>query len=91
MLVLSRKEKFCAHCFKNVKAEKRISIVSLVLLVLSLCSFGALLPVWFVYEMVFLAIFQEDKVMNIFHYQCFYCQGIALLPPKQRGFPFWSA
>jgi len=78
-IFLSKKKKFCRICFKDVTGEKKISVISLILLILSICSFGALLIVWFVYEFIFLQIFHEDQVMNPFYYKCPNCK-MPLLP-----------
>lgn len=86
MPVLSKKRKFCAHCMRNVEAEKRITTVSLILLTLGLCSFGFLLPVWILYEMVFLQIFREDEVMSVYYYQCPRCKQVTILNEKKGIF-----
>jgi len=44
--------------FKTGEAEKRISTVSLILLILGLCSLGTFLPLWLIYEAIFFWIVQ---------------------------------
>lgn len=77
MITLSRKKGFCTTCFKSVEAVKQISVVSLFLLILGVCSFGFFLPIWILYE-VALMIFAEDKVINPFVYKCPQCNDLLI-------------
>jgi hypothetical protein len=61
-----------------------MTTISLLLLILSLCSFGVFLPIWFLYEMIFPQIFSEDDVATLFFgYQRAHCKQQIFLPERK--------
>lgn len=76
MITLVEKERKCPYCNKQTKQRKQITMLSFILIILSVCSFGVVAPIWLIYEF-YLSIFKDIYTAEIMYaYRCSECKGL---------------
>lgn len=60
----------CLQCDKEVEVVKQISVVTVILLILSLCTFGAFLPVLLIWDMYLLIFREKNEMYDLYGYRC---------------------